>query len=161
MGKKHETIVKVEAVIVFFLTRRKWGEKKWAQANLQKLLLSVTIKHNSDTNNLISSFLRIPPAALAMKNHFTIKVPFCYIEHDLANATNKQEHVLENSDITAAGRNWLQIDLPGWSAAGMDAASGHLVIIVIQLLSLAEVIWITSPPCISDSPNEEVFNIFP
>lgn len=134
-------------------------EKKWAQANLQKLLLSVTIKQNSDTNNLISSFSRIPPAALAMKNHFTIKVPFCYIEHDLANATNRQEHLLEKSDLTAAGRNWQQIDLPGWS--GMDAASGHLVIIVIQQLSLAEVIRITFPLCISDSPNEEAFNIFP
>lgn len=43
----------------------------------------------------------------------------------------------------------------------MDAAGGHLVIIVIQQLSLAALVRIASPLCNSDSPNEEAFNIFP
>jgi len=37
----------------------------------------------------------------------------------------------------------------------------HLVIIVMKQLSLAELIWITSPLCNPDSPNEETFNVFP
>lgn len=88
------------------------GSKNELSLNLQKLLLSVTIKHNSDTNNLISRFSRspLPPEAFAMRNHFTMKVPFCYIEHDLANVTNGQEHLWEKSDTAAAGRKGLQID---------------------------------------------------
>lgn len=39
-----------------------------------------------------------------------MKVPFCYIEHDLANITNGREHLLEKSDAAAAGRKGLQID---------------------------------------------------
>lgn len=58
-----------------------------------------------------------------------------------------------------AGRGYRLISLD--LVEGMDAACGHLVIIVIQQLSLTELIWITSPLCNSDSPNEEAFNIFP
>lgn len=85
--KKCETVFLVEAIIVFF-TRRKC-EQNELSLNLQKLLLSVTIKHNSDTNNLISCFLHFFPfRAFAMRNRFAIKFPFSYVEHELANVMN-------------------------------------------------------------------------
>lgn len=43
----------------------------------------------------------------------------------------------------------------------MDVAGRHPVVIVIQQLSMAELIWITSPLCNFDSTNEEAFCGFP
>lgn len=51
--QKCEMIIVVEEVIVFSSPKGD-GSKNELNLNLQKLLLSVTIKHNADTNNLIS-----------------------------------------------------------------------------------------------------------
>lgn len=57
--QKCEMIIAVEEVIVFSWPKGN-GSKNELNLNLQKLLLSVTIKHKSDTNNLISCFHASP-----------------------------------------------------------------------------------------------------
>lgn len=47
------------------------------------------------------------PEAFAMRNHFTTKVPFCYIEQDLANVT------AGGSEATAAGEKGAGLISPG------------------------------------------------
>lgn len=74
----------------FFFSPEGNRSKNELSLNLQKLLLSVTIKHNSDSNNLISLFSRLSPKAFAMRNHFTMKAPFRRIEPDLANGTTAE-----------------------------------------------------------------------
>lgn len=45
------------------------------------------------------------PEAFAMRNHFTTKVPFCYIEQDLANS--RQAYLMEEAEAVAAGEKGL------------------------------------------------------
>lgn len=80
--QKCEMIIVVEEVIVFSSPKGN-GSKNELNLNLQKLLLSVTIKHNSDTNNLISCF---PCFSLQpVRNYFTTMAAFCLIKHDGTN----------------------------------------------------------------------------
>lgn len=61
-------IIAVEEVIVFSWPKGN-GSKNELNLNLQKLLLSVTIKHNSDTNNLILVSTRLPAASKESFHH--------------------------------------------------------------------------------------------
>lgn len=133
------------------------GSKNELNLNLQKLLLSVTIKHHSDTNNVISclSHFSLQPA----RNYFTTKAPFCFIKHDgtnvIMNEITYKKGEMRRSLPAERGRRFISGDLVQVRQVCMRPA--HTVIIVIQQLSSAKLIWFTSPLCNSDSTNEEEF----
>lgn len=133
------------------------GSKNELNLNLQKLLLSVTIKHHSDTNNVISCFSRfsLQPA----RNYFTTEAPFCFIKHDGTNVITKEitykKGETRRSLPAERGSGFISGDLVQVRQVWMQPAD--TAIIVIQQLSLAELICFTSPLCNSDSTNEEEF----